>query len=361
MFIFISKIGSFFFTWLIAISLPLEAKFLFNQHQQKGPLPIIIDTDADLGDLMAITYLVKNPMIDVRAITTVGTGMTHWEYGAKNILNLLDLLGQFSFPVAYGMQKSLSPVTSYPANWRRQADQVSGIKLPLSLAKPHPLTAVELIAEICKKSHEKMTFVSLAPMTNLATALKKYPKIQRNIERVYIMGGLFQGKGNIVERPFGFKNRFAEYNFFLDAKAVEIVLNSNLPITIVPFDIAKSVFSKPLYENLKGNRKTVAANFVYEILKPMVKNKKRIPEHLWAPVVSVLLTNDEIATCTKAKLIINLKKGPEYTRLFITKRGRNVEVVTKIQSEAFYSFFIKILNQVSRFQWDITQTTDLVP
>ena len=342
---------------LIIIVLPLESKFSFNEKRGNS-LPVIVDTDADLGDLMAITYLVKNPRIDVKAITTVGNGMTHWEYGAKNILNLLDLLGHFSFSVAYGMQKSMSPVTSYPAHCRREADRVLGIKLPLSSSEPSALTAVELIAKICKTSRKKITFISFAPLTNLAAALKKYPEIKENIERVYIMGGLLQGEGNIVGRPFGFKNRFAEYNFFLDAKAIEIVLNSKLPITIVPFDIAKSVFSKSLYEGLKENRKTVAANFVYEILKPVVQGKKRTLKHLWAAVVSTLLTHDNIGTRVKTKLVINLKKGPEYTRLFINKRGREVEVITKIQEKAFYPLFIEALN-FSHFQWDSVPTTDL--
>ena len=62
------------------------------------PIVLIVDTDVDLDDMMAILYLLKVPQIDLKALTTVGTGMARWEYGAQNLSNLLELAGQPDLP-----------------------------------------------------------------------------------------------------------------------------------------------------------------------------------------------------------------------------------------------------------------------
>lgn len=125
----LSRFTFFLFAFLTNVS------SLFSDLSVKPsehPLPVVIDTDCDLDDMMAIVYLVKNPRADVKGITTVGNGLSHWEYGAKNVLNVLELIGHPRIPVSYGARESLSPVGSYPPNWRQQADVMSGIKLPRS-------------------------------------------------------------------------------------------------------------------------------------------------------------------------------------------------------------------------------------
>ncbi|QVL56949.1 MAG: nucleoside hydrolase [Simkaniaceae bacterium] len=327
---------------------------LFSLTQLEGkitvdlshPTVLIIDTDADIDDMMAILYLLKTPRVDIKAITTVGDGMTHWEKGAKNISNLLELAGRSHIPVAYGERKSLSPAGTVPSEWRTEADAVAGIKLPINPVQPVRVRASKYMTEIIQKSPTKITLLCIGPMTNVAIALDKTPEIKENIERIYIMGGAISTSGNIVGRPQGFRNQVAEYNILLDAKAASDVFNSGVPITLIPLDATEYVpITKEFFDRLSKMRKTPSANFVYEVIKPYATMQKRNKSYFWDPLAAVIMTHPEVATYRDLKLTVNMKKGPEYGRLMMTKMGPNIQVATAINEKAFYNLFLDTLNR----------------
>lgn len=316
-----------------------------NQVDLSHPLVVIIDTDAGLDDLMAIAYLLKTPRVDIKAITTVGDGLSRWEYGAQNISNLLELIGRSHVPVAYGARKSLSPAGTFPTEWRNESDVVGGIKLPENPVKPSRVRAVDLMTEIILKSPSKITLFCIGPLTNIAIALEKKPAIKDNIDRIIIMGGALLAPGNIVGRPQGYRNRVAEYNVFLDAKAASDVFNAGLPITLVSLDAAEHApVTKAFFDRLANDRTTPAANFVYELLKPYAQAQSRVKDYFYDPLAAVIMTHPEIATFRDLNLTINLRKGPEYGRIMMSKQGAPIQVVTAVNSEAFYSIFLKTLN-----------------
>lgn len=319
------------------------------------PHPVIIDTDCDLDDMMAIVFLVKSPRTDVKGITTVGDGISHWEHGAQNVLNVLELIGHPRIPVSLGSRESLSYVGSYPPNWRDQADKVSGIKLPHSSYHPVPERGPDFIIDVVSNSEEKVTLLCIGPLTNIALAFQKKPEIKNKIERIFFMGGALLSPGNLVGRPLGFKNRTAEYNIFLDAQAAQEVFDAEVPINVVPLDVVEQVPSKPFYGQLADKRKTPAANLVYEILKPSLRNKKRVREFLWDPVTAALITNPDIAQYRDLKIVINLRKGPEYGRMIMGSKGKPVQVVTQVDAGAFYEIFLKTLNRKPNLHSDHTK------
>ena len=325
--------------------------FLCGQVHAKGqitpshPLLVIVDTDAGTDDMMAILYLLKAPRLDIKAITTVGDGMSRWEYGAKNISNLLELAGRSHVPVSYGAKRSLSPAGTFPNGWRNDADEVEGIKLPKNPVKPVHIRSSDLITEILQKSPHKITLLCIAPLTNVAMAIEKTPSIKDKIERLYIMGGTLLASGNIQGRPQGYRNQVAEYNVFLDAKAAVDVLESGVPITLIPLDATEHVpITKAFYDRLSENRQTPAANFVYEVIKPYPEMQRRVKNYFWDPLAAVIMTHPEIATYRDLNLAINLRKGPEYGRIMMSKQGAKVQVVTGVDSDAFYDLFLSTLN-----------------
>lgn len=68
---------------------------------------MIIDTDVDIDDWLAILYLLNHPEIDVKAISVVGTGACHLQPGTRNALDLLQLAGHPDIPVAMGADRPL--------------------------------------------------------------------------------------------------------------------------------------------------------------------------------------------------------------------------------------------------------------
>ncbi|MGE0197773.1 MAG: nucleoside hydrolase [Simkaniaceae bacterium] len=324
-----------------------EAKSDFNLSH---PMTLIIDSDADVDDMIAILYLLNTPRVDIDAITTVGDGASRWEYGARNISNLLELVGHPRIPVSYGAKKSLSPAGNFPTEWRNDVDNVMGVKLPINPVSPVRLRSAELMTDIIMKSPVKITLLAIGPLTNIAIALSNTPEIKDNIERVYMMGGAILVPGNIVGRPQGFRNRVAEYNIFLDAKAAQDVFDSGIPITLIPLDATQHVPVTPdFFKRLSKERKTPSSNFVYEVLKPYMNTERKIA-YFWDPLAAVVMTHPEIATYRELKLTINLKKGPEYGRVMMTKTGASVQVATGINAEAFYDIFLQTLNRSSHLK-----------
>lgn len=310
------------------------------------PVNLIVDTDASIDDMMAILYLLKTPRIDLNAIVTTGTGVSHIEHGGTNLSNLLELAGRPNVPIAYGSRHSLSPIGGYPSDWRKEADTVGGIKLPYNSVQPVRDRGIDYLTNLIMRNPTKTTILCLGPLTNIAMALEKTPELKDHIERIYILGGAILTSGNLVGRPQGFRNQVAEYNIIIDAKAADQVFSSEIPITLTPLDAAEHVpITKEFFEQLSENRKTPSANFVYEVIKPYTNLSNLTRSYFWDPLAAVLVAYPEVATYRDLKLTVNLKKGPEYGRVMMTKVGTNVQVATNIDAKAFYTIFLETLNR----------------
>jgi hypothetical protein len=77
-------------------------------------IPVLIDTDVDIDDWMAILYLSMHPNVDLRGITVTGVGACHLTPGTRNALNLLQLTGKPDVPVAKGTSAPLSYSNVFP-------------------------------------------------------------------------------------------------------------------------------------------------------------------------------------------------------------------------------------------------------
>lgn len=317
-----------------------------SRSSKRASIPLIIDSDADLGDMMAILYLLKIPHIDVKAITTVGTGVSRWEYGAQNLSNLLELAGHPRIPVAYGERQSLSPSGTMPPDWRTEADQVMQIKLTPNPIHPIRMRASKLMATILRSSPQKVSILCLGPLTNIATLLASEPDIANKIEHIYFAGGAIMVPGNIEGRPQGVRNNVAEYNVFLDAKAAHDVFMSNIPMTLIPLDVVQHVpVTLEFFKQLAQEKSTPSANFVYEVINPYNSKRHRARKYFFYSVAAVLLTEPHIASYREFKLAVHLKKGTEYGRLMINKAGSTLHIPTSIDAHAFYTLFLRALNR----------------
>jgi purine nucleosidase len=103
---------------------------------------------------------------------------------------------------------------------------------------------------------EKLTYIALGPLTNLAAALQTQPQIERQIERAIIVGGRSPGE----QLQFGPWLRIHDANIVKDPQAVRIVLASKIPITVVPPESAVSLSPADLRQ-LQGT--TAPADFLY--------------------------------------------------------------------------------------------------
>lgn len=64
--------------------------------------PVIVDTDVDTDDMMALTYLLQVPDIEVKLISVAISGWSTPTAALANVLRITQMLGQGTIPVAYG-------------------------------------------------------------------------------------------------------------------------------------------------------------------------------------------------------------------------------------------------------------------
>lgn len=90
---------------------------------------------------------------------------------------------------------------------------------------------------------------ALGPMTNIATILHHNPNLASNIEVITYCAGR---RPNQHFRPGGSKFTFADYNFDLDPKSSQLVLESNSPMLLSGYDCSDNLFlDLPDFKHLK--------------------------------------------------------------------------------------------------------------
>ena len=181
---------------------------------------IILDTDLgmDFDDSWALATLLKSPEIDIKLITTV-SGDT--EYRAKICAKYLALADRTDIPIAIGEKqpgKWYTTQNKWIKNFNLSAYQgiISG-------------NAVETMIETIMNANEKITILAIGPLTNIAAALEKEPKIVKKADFIGMQGSIFRGYEGIP-RPL------AEYNVIADLKAAQKVFKARWNMTITPLD-----------------------------------------------------------------------------------------------------------------------------
>lgn len=195
------------------------------------PLPVLLDTDPGIDDALAILLAIASPEIDLRGVTVTGGNCT-LEAGWHNARNVLALAGASAVPVYAGAPfPLLRPPFTAP-----ETHGLSGLgyaQLAPSDAPAASAHAVDVIVDHITAQPDTLALVPVAPLTNVALALRKVPAIAQQVAQVVIMGGAVRVDGNTTS--------LAEFNFFVDPHAAHIVMHSGMPMTLVPWDITKDV------------------------------------------------------------------------------------------------------------------------
>src|SRR5215216_1299452 len=195
------------------------------------PLRVVLDTDPGIDDALAILLALASPEIDLAAVGVTG-GNCPLADGVRNALNVVAVAGRTDMPVCAGVALPLiRPPFTAPET---HGDTGLGYaRLPASPVGPADEHAVDLIIREIMARPGEVTLVAVAPLTNVALAVRKEPRIIQAVREVIIMGAALRDDGNTTS--------LAEFNFFVDPHAAHIVLESGMPITLLPWDISKDV------------------------------------------------------------------------------------------------------------------------
>lgn len=307
------------------------------------PLPVIIDTDMATDDWMAILYLLQRTDISVQAITVTGAGEAHCEPGVKNALGLVALAKHPPLPVACGREAPLSGGHVFPEEWRRAVDSLLGLSLPEGQNPAPQITALELLETTLSGSPEKISLLTLGPLTNLGELFQNHPEAASNIQGIYIMGGAVHVPGNMGSS--GHDNQVAEWNIYVDPHAANIVFASGAPVMLVPLDATNHApITLEFYEALRKARVTSEAGFVYEILDRQKGFIKSGTYYFWDPLAAAILADESLATWEGARLCVIEEEGPSSGHTQAGEGCPEVRVAVTADRDRFEGVFVDVLN-----------------
>ena len=86
----------------------------------------------------------------------------------------------------------------------------------------------ELVRRIMDAPGE-ITLIAQAPLTNIALAYLREPRIAKALKHLWVMGGTDNGVGNVTPA--------AEYNFYVDPEAAKIVVNAGFNLSIATWTL----------------------------------------------------------------------------------------------------------------------------
>jgi inosine-uridine nucleoside N-ribohydrolase len=134
---------------------------------------------------------------------------------------------------------------------------LDGPKWPEITKKPVDQKAVIHMFNVINSQKEKVHIVCTAAMTNVALLLTLYPEVKPKIAQIVFMGGAI-GPGNTSPA--------AEFNIECDPEAAKIVLDSGLPIVMVPLEVTHTCLVTPEVINRIKDLNSNFSRFMIELL-----------------------------------------------------------------------------------------------
>lgn len=196
---------------------------------------VIIDCDPGQDDAVALFLAMASPdELDLVGITTVA-GNVPLSLTERNARMMCDIARRSDIPVFAGCERPMTrdPITAEYIHGATGIDGVDVFDPATPLQEAH---AVDFIIETLLAAEKgSVTLIPTGPMTNVATAILREPRVLAGIERIVSMGGAMREGGN--------RSPSAEFNVLADPHAAEIVYNCGVPVTAMGLDVTHQVLS----------------------------------------------------------------------------------------------------------------------
>ena len=176
-------------------------------------VPLILDVDTGIDDSLALLYASASPEAELLAVTCVSGNVDAQQVGI-NTRAILESAGRDDVEVAMGREVPLErPLETTPETHGPHGLGYASLPPPeRPMSDRH---AVDLLVEEARRRPGEITLVTLGPLTNLAVALQREPRLPGLLRGVAIMGGAFGAPGNTTPTT--------EWNVHCDPEAAQQV------------------------------------------------------------------------------------------------------------------------------------------
>lgn len=291
---------------LAAVAVPAAA-----QSTQK----IIFDTDFAFppqDDAMALFFVLNSPELDVLGITTVA-GNRSVNIATADVLKILEVTGRTEIPVYQG---AAAPWLHKGSDWdtRRHGGWYANepARTPpggfATTKKLESQGAIDYLVQTVMHHPGQVTILAIGPLTNIAMALRMEPRFAASVKQLVIMGGA------IASLPDGGGNHTpnAEFNFYVDPEAAQVVLRSGIPIVLSPLNVSrKARFTKADYDKIVAVE-TPITRLIKDHLGPGYQQRADRIALMYDQVAAVALVAPELIKTVELVVDVDANPGPSY-------------------------------------------------
>lgn len=259
------------------------------------PMRLVLDTDigTDVDDCLALALVLASPELRLEGVTCV-----YGDVGlrARVAAKLLSLAGRPEVPVLAGAGEPLLGLR--PVYWEgHEGEGLLGEgDPPLVAAGRH---GADFLIETALAAPGAIHLLAIGPLTNVALALRREPRLAQALAGLTIMGGAVRGPGQ-------WHLPYAEHNVGADPEAAHIVLSSGAPITLVPLDVTRQVRIGPADVARIGAGGGAYRRALADQVERYPRYRQRGFTYLHDPLAAALLVDPSLATYEPLQVEVEL-------------------------------------------------------
>ena len=279
------------------------------------PQKIIFDTDFAFppqDDSMALFFVLNSPELQLLGITTVA-GNRSLNVANADALKILEVIGRTDVPLYSG---AAAPLMHAGVEWdtKRHGGWYANEPAPAppggfaTKKKAEAIGAVDFLVNTVMANPGQVTILAIGPLTNIAMAMRMNVNFAKNVKGLVIMGGA------IASLPDGGGNHTpnAEFNFYVDPEAAQIVLRSGIPIILSPLNISrKARFTKEWYDKIVAVD-TPATRLIKERMDTGFQQRPDRVGLMYDQIAAVALVDPTLMKTVDLFVDVDANPGPNY-------------------------------------------------
>ncbi|MFC4354235.1 nucleoside hydrolase [Chryseomicrobium palamuruense] len=313
-------------------------------------IPVIIDCDPGIDDVMALLLAFAREELDIRLITTEPGNQTQEKtiYNARAFTSFM----KQNIEIARGLDTPFFHQLEVAAEVHGESG-LGDMVLPAPTLPESSRSAIDAMKDVLQSSEEPIVLIATGPLTNIGALFLAHPEVKKKIRYISYMGGAAVG-GNTTPTT--------EFNVFVDPHAADIVFRSGVPIVMSGLDLTHKSFVT-LEEIAEVEAlETEFARQISSLMKFYIHHTKQTPFHEENYETNIRLHD----LCAVSYVVTpELFKGDEYHveieiegRLtrgttvvdYMERTGlpKNVKVLHTVDREAFRKQFFQAIEKMNR-------------
>jgi inosine-uridine nucleoside N-ribohydrolase len=328
--------------WLVLLSFLAQERVLFDTDSA-----VFNDDGAAL-----VMLLQQQDKVNVLGLTLVPGNL--WpSQGSEYMLRVLDIMKRPGIPVTIGARAPLVHTKAMAEKENREwgpieyqgafaaEDKPSKHATARRVSRKH---SVDFLIDTISQSENPVTVLAIGPMTNIAMMLRLRPDLEKKIARIVFMGGSVREKN--------YDGRAAEFNFWFDPEAAQVVLRSAIPQKVMfGLDICdRAKLDKEHYDEIASVKTPITALFREDLSKQF--SKPGASTYIWDCLAAGYLLDPSFVTKRESMYLdVDSAFGKNYGAVIPLDRklapdATPVEVMLDLDFPRFFGIYRMLLTRM---------------